>query len=55
MKYSIPYLFVIFIANDWSLELLKSFGIGEITELSLKILCISINSIPSLMNGIVIK
>ena len=35
-------------------ELLKSFGIDEITELSLKILCKSINSIPLLMNGILI-
>ena len=35
-------------------ELLKEFGIEEITELSLKILCNSINSIPLLMNEILI-
>ena len=35
-------------------ELLKEFGIEEITELSLKILCKSINSIPLLMNEILI-
>ena len=33
----------------------KYFGIDEITKLSLKILCKSINSIPLLMNGILIK
>ena len=33
-------------------ELLKKFGIDEITELSLKILRKSINSITLLMNGI---
>ena len=36
-------------------ELLKLFGIEEITELSLNILCKSINSIPLLMNGVLIK
>ena len=36
-------------------ELLKLFGIEEITKLSLKILCKSINSIPLLMKGILIK
>ena len=37
------------------LELLKKFGIDEITTLFLKILCKSINSKPLLMNGILIK
>ena len=36
-------------------ELLKLFGIDEITKLYLRILCKSINSIPLLMNGILIK
>ena len=36
-------------------ELLKLFGIDEITELSLQILCKSINSIPLLVNVILIK
>ena len=36
-------------------ELLKEFGIDGITKLSLKILCESINYIPVLMNGILIK
>ena len=36
-------------------ELLKLFGIEELTELSLKIVCKSINSIPLFINGILIK
>ena len=36
-------------------ELLKYFGREEITDLSLKILCRLINSIPLFMNGILIK
>ena len=36
-------------------ELLKLFGIDEITELSVKIVCKSINSIPLLVNGFLDK
>ena len=51
VKYRIPNWFVIFIANDWRFRIVKVIW----TRLSLKILCKSINSIPLLMHGMLIK
>ena len=44
VEYSRPDRFVIFIANDRSFWIIKQYGTEEITGLSLKILCKSINS-----------
>ena len=55
-NYCRPNWFVIFITNDRSFRIIKViWNLDDITKLSIKILCKSINSIPLLMNGILIK
>ena len=49
-------MFVIYLQQTIGISvLLKLFGPEEVTDLSLKILCESINSIPLLMNRILIN
>ena len=52
IKYSVSYGLVIFITNYRWVRILEKVGIDKITDLSLKILGKSINSIPLFMKGI---
>ena len=55
IKYSVSNGLVIFITNYWWFRILEIAGIDEVTDLSLKILGKSINSIPLFMKGIFMK
>ena len=54
-KYGAPNRFIVFITNDWYFTVLEKFGMDDCTDLSLKMLGKSINSIPLLIKGILIN
>ena len=55
IKYSVSNGLVMFITNYWWFRILEIVGIDEVTDLSLKILGKSINSIHLFMKGIFMK